>query len=69
MSITSRSVPAGHRRGPAPRTPMRRGVDLLARTGGLVSLVALLVLGMALAGAVDGTPGGGGPTTVQFADR
>jgi hypothetical protein len=68
VSISSRSVPAGHRRRPAPRTPLRHGVDLLARAGGLVSLAALLVLGVALAGAVDGTPGDGGQMTVRSAE-
>jgi hypothetical protein len=69
VSITSLSVPTGPHRRAARRTPLRRGVDVLARAGGLVSLAALLVLGVALAGAVDGTPGDGVPTTVRFADR
>jgi hypothetical protein len=69
VSITSRSVPTGHHRRTTRRAPVRRGVDLVARAGGLVSLAALLVLGVALAGAVDGDPADAAPLTVRFADR
>jgi hypothetical protein len=85
VSIPSLSVlhrtPAGipgdgvarrHRRA-AGRTPLRRGTDIAARTGSLVSLAALLVVGVAVATALDSGPAGGpaGPAalTVRFADR
>ena len=41
----------------------RRGVDLVARLGGAVTLASLLVLGLAVAGAVDGGAGPVRPTT------
>jgi hypothetical protein len=44
-------------------------VDLVARAGGLVSLSALLVLGVAVAGSLDGSPDAGAPLSVRFADR
>ena len=77
MSISSRSVPystiVGHHRRAARRTPLRRGTDLAARAGGLVSLAALLVVCVALATAIDADPAGdpAGPAalTVRFADR
>jgi hypothetical protein len=69
VSIPSRSVPAGHHRRTTRRALPRRGVDLVARVGSLVSLAALLVLGVAVAGAADGEPGAGAPSTVRFADR
>ncbi|WP_214406258.1 hypothetical protein [Pseudonocardia lacus] len=59
-----------HRRPPRPRS--RRGVDLLARAGAVVTLASLLVLGIAVAGAVDGV-GSARPATptvtVTIADR
>jgi hypothetical protein len=69
VPIPPRSVPAGHHRRSTRRAPVRRGVDLVARVGGLVSLAALLVLGAAVAGAVDGGPAAGAPSTVRFAER
>jgi hypothetical protein len=69
VSIPPRSLPTGHHRRTTRRAPLRRGVDLVARVGGLVSLAALLVLGVAVAGAVDGEPDAGAPSAVRFADR
>ena len=43
------------RRPSAVRSRVLRGVDVAARVGGVVSLAALLVLGVAVAGAVGGT--------------
>ncbi|MCO1655013.1 hypothetical protein [Pseudonocardia humida] len=61
-----------HRRPPGARARARRGVELLARVGGAVTLASLLVLGLAVAGAVDGVGAlrPGNPTvTVTIADR
>jgi hypothetical protein len=69
VSIPSRSVPTGHHRRTPRRALVRRGVDLAARVGGLVSLAALLVLGVAVGGALDGDPGAGAPSTVRLSDR
>jgi hypothetical protein len=69
VSIPSRSAPTGlHRRAARPG-PLRRGVDLVARVGGVVSLAALLVLGVAVAGSLDGAPATGAPQGVRYADR
>jgi hypothetical protein len=68
-SIPSRSAPAAHHRRVRRTPPLRRGVDALARIGGLVSLAALLVLGVAVAGALDGAPATGAPLSAGFADR
>jgi hypothetical protein len=60
-----------HRRPSDGRSRALRGLDLLARLGGAVSLASLLVLGVALAGAVDGgDPRAGTPTvTVTIVSR
>jgi hypothetical protein len=60
-----------HRRPSDVRSRVLRGLDLLARMGGAVSLASLLVLGVAVAGAVDGGgPRPGAPTvTVTIVSR
>ena len=58
--LAHRAPQGRHRRPSEGRSRVLRGLDLLARLGGAVSLASLLVLGVALAGTVDG---GGDPRT------
>ncbi len=65
MPVTAPPATAPATRPSRRRGSLRRGVDVLARAGGLASPASLLVLGVAVAGAVDGratAPAGRGPT-------